>query len=29
VRWGQADFIEDRIHRGQKVRKSLIALKQA
>jgi cyclohexadieny/prephenate dehydrogenase len=29
VRWGQADFIEDRIHRGQKVRRSLIALNQA
>jgi cyclohexadieny/prephenate dehydrogenase len=29
VRWGQAEFIEDRIHRGQKVRRSLIALKQA
>jgi cyclohexadieny/prephenate dehydrogenase len=29
VRWGEAEFIEDRIHRGQKVRRSLIALNQA
>jgi cyclohexadieny/prephenate dehydrogenase len=29
VRWGEASFIEDRIHRGQKVRRSLIALNQA
>ena len=29
VRWGQADFIEDRIRRGQKVRRSLIAINQA
>lgn len=29
VRWGEAGFIEDRIHRGQKVRRSLIAINQA
>ncbi len=29
VRWGQADFIEDRIRRGQKVRRGLIAINQA
>lgn len=29
VRWGEAGFIEDRIHRGQKVRRGLIAINQA
>jgi cyclohexadieny/prephenate dehydrogenase len=29
VRWGDADYIEDRISRGRKIRKSLIELKQA
>lgn len=29
VRWGQAGFIEDRIRRGRKIRRSLIELKQA
>lgn len=29
VRWGQAEFIEDRIRRGRKIRRSLIELKQA
>jgi cyclohexadieny/prephenate dehydrogenase len=29
VRWGDADYIEDRINRGRKIRKSLIELKQA
>jgi cyclohexadieny/prephenate dehydrogenase len=29
VRWGQADYIEDRIHRGRKIRRSLIERKQA
>jgi cyclohexadieny/prephenate dehydrogenase len=29
VRWGDASYIEDRIHRGRVIRKSLIELKQA
>ena len=29
VRWGDADYIEDRILRGRKIRRSLIELKQA
>ena len=29
VRWGEAGFIEDRIQRGRKVRRSLIEMKQA
>jgi cyclohexadieny/prephenate dehydrogenase len=29
VRWGDADYIEDRIGRGRKIRRSLIELKQA
>jgi cyclohexadieny/prephenate dehydrogenase len=29
VRWGDVDYIEDRINRGRKIRKSLIELKQA
>jgi cyclohexadieny/prephenate dehydrogenase len=29
VRWGDAAYIEDRIHRGRVIRKSLIELKQA
>jgi cyclohexadieny/prephenate dehydrogenase len=29
VRWGEADFIEDRIRRGRKIRRSLIEMKQA
>jgi cyclohexadieny/prephenate dehydrogenase len=29
VRWGDAAYIEDRIHRGRKIRQSLIELKQA
>ncbi|SFK20792.1 prephenate/arogenate dehydrogenase family protein [Falsiroseomonas stagni] len=29
VRWGQAEFIEDRIRRGRKIRKGLIDRKQA
>ena len=29
VRWGDAAYIEDRIHRGRKIRRSLIELKQA
>jgi cyclohexadieny/prephenate dehydrogenase len=29
VRWGDADYIEDRILRGRKIRQSLIELKQA
>ncbi|HTW27036.1 MAG TPA: prephenate/arogenate dehydrogenase family protein [Acetobacteraceae bacterium] len=29
VRWGDASYIEDRIHRGRKIRQSLIELKQA
>ena len=29
VRWGEAGFIEDRIRRGRKIRRSLIELKQA
>jgi len=29
VRWGEADFIEDRIRRGRKIRKGLIERKQA
>lgn len=29
VRWGDAEYIEDRIHRGRKIRRSLIELKQA
>ncbi len=29
VRWGQAEFIEDRIRRGQKIRRGLIERKQA
>ena len=29
VRWGEAEFIEDRISRGRKVRRSLIEMKQA
>nr|WP_282572013.1 prephenate/arogenate dehydrogenase family protein [Roseomonas acroporae] len=29
VRWGQADFIEDRIRRGRKIRRSLIERRQA
>ncbi|WP_426955375.1 prephenate/arogenate dehydrogenase family protein [Muricoccus radiodurans] len=29
VRWGEAGFIEDRIKRGRKIRRSLIELKQA
>jgi len=29
VRWGEAAFIEDRIRRGRKIRRSLIELKQA
>jgi cyclohexadieny/prephenate dehydrogenase len=29
VRWGDADYIEDRIGRGRKIRQSLIELKQA
>ena len=29
VRWGEAGFIEDRIHRGQKVRRGLIAINHA
>jgi len=29
IRWGEAGFIEDRIRRGRKVRRSLIEMKQA
>ena len=29
IRWGEAGFIEDRIRRGRKIRRSLIELKQA
>jgi cyclohexadieny/prephenate dehydrogenase len=29
VRWGQADYIEDRIARGRKIRRDLIERKQA
>lgn len=29
VRWGDAAYIEDKIHRGRKIRRSLIELKQA
>ncbi|SHI72589.1 cyclohexadieny/prephenate dehydrogenase [Roseomonas rosea] len=29
IRWGEAGFIEDRIRRGQKIRRSLIEMKQA
>ncbi len=29
VRWGDAAYIEDKIHRGRRIRKSLIELKQA
>jgi cyclohexadieny/prephenate dehydrogenase len=29
VRWGQADYIEDRIHRGRKIRRNLIERHQA
>ncbi len=29
VRWGDADYIEDKINRSRKIRKSLIELKQA
>ncbi len=29
VRWGDADYIEDKIRRGRKIRRSLIELKQA
>ena len=29
VRWGDTDYIEDRIRRGRKIRQSLIELKQA
>ncbi len=29
VRWGDAGYIEDRIHRGRKIRRNLIELKQA
>lgn len=29
VRWGEAEFIEDRIRRGRKIRRSLIEMKQA
>lgn len=29
VRWGDTDYIEDKINRGRKVRQSLISLKQA
>ncbi|MFC3126949.1 prephenate dehydrogenase/arogenate dehydrogenase family protein [Pseudoroseomonas globiformis] len=29
VRWNETQFIEDRIHRGRKIRRSLIELKQA
>ena len=29
VRWGDAAYIEDRIHRGRKIRRSLIELNQA
>ena len=29
VRWGEAGFIEDRIRRGRKIRRSLIEMKQA
>ena len=29
VRWGDAAYIEDKIHRGRKIRQSLIELKQA
>ena len=29
IRWGEADFIEDRIGRGRKVRRDLLDLKQA
>ncbi len=29
VRWGDADYIEDRVERGRKIRRSLIELKQA
>ena len=29
VRWGDASYIEDRIHRGRGIRRSLIEMKQA
>ena len=29
VRWGDAAYIEDRVERGRKIRRSLIELKQA
>jgi cyclohexadieny/prephenate dehydrogenase len=29
VRWGDADYIEDKVNRGRKIRRSLIELKQA
>lgn len=29
VRWGDADYIEDKVQRGRKIRRSLIELKQA
>ena len=29
VRWGDAEYIEDKVERGRKIRRSLIELKQA
>jgi cyclohexadieny/prephenate dehydrogenase len=29
IRWGERDFIEDRIRRGRKIRRGLIERKQA
>jgi len=29
VRWGDAAYIEDKVERGRKIRRSLIELKQA
>jgi cyclohexadieny/prephenate dehydrogenase len=29
VRWGDAGYIEDKVERGRKIRRSLIELKQA
>jgi cyclohexadieny/prephenate dehydrogenase len=29
VRWGDAGYIEDKVQRGRKIRRSLIELKQA